>query len=229
MVIAGKIFKLRETIPLRVIATKLLDYRVEESVEEDSQKFTLFTEIVNLDLAGNKLRGLYSKDIVIRISRRGERIPVIKTLEAPFTFTLKENEILLTIIGKKNWANYVANELSKIIFITIGGIVEAKITPETLRLYHEANPEGTKVIFFDNVDIPNIDKLSLYGSDLRNTMLYSEYLSHGNIWYIVATSKKHGYIVGITRNCVVTVFSRIDEYTFFNFVEEEIFPLIEKS
>lgn len=229
MVIAGKLFKLREAVPLRVIATKLLDYRAEESVEEDSQKFTLFTEIINLDLARNRLRGLYSKDILIKISRRGEKIPVIKTLEAPFTFTLRGNEILLTIIGKKNWANYVANELSKIIFIAIGGIVEAKINPETLRLYHEANPESTKVIFFDNVDIPNIDKLSLYGPDLRNTMLYSEYLSHGNIWYIVATSRRHGYIVGITRNCVVTVFSRIEEYTFFNFVEEEIFPLIEAS
>lgn len=229
MVIAGKIFKLRETMPLKVIATKLLDYKTEESIEENSHKFTLYTEIANLDLTGNSLQGLYVKDTLMRINRRGEKVPVIRTLEAPFTFTIRGNEILLTIIGKKNWANYVANELSKIIFIAIGGIVEAKITPETLRQYHEANPEGTKVIFFDNVDIPNIDKLSLYGPDLKNTMLYSEYLTHGNIWYIVATSKKYGYIIGITRNCVVTVFSNIDEYTFFRFIEEEIFPLIEKS
>jgi len=227
LVVAGKIFKLREAIPLRTITAKLLDYKVEETVEEPPQEFTLLTEIVNLDLVGDRIRGLYTKDILIKISRRGEEVPIVKTLEAPFTFTVRGNNILLTIIGKKNWANYVANELSKIIFISVGGIVEARISPETLRQYHEENPEGTKVIFFDNVDIPNIDKLSLYGPDLKNTMLYSEYLSHGSIWYIVATSKKHGYVVGITRNCVITVFSKIDEYSFFRFVEDEIFPLIE--
>ncbi len=227
MVVAGKIFKLREAIPLRTITAKLLDYKVEETVEEPPQEFTLLTEIVNLDLVGDRIRGLYTKDILIKISRRGEEVPIVKTLEAPFTFTVRGNNILLTIIGKKNWANYVANELSKIIFISVGGIVEARISPETLRQYHEENPEGTKVIFFDNVDIPNIDKLSLYGPDLKNTMLYSEYLSHGSIWYIVATSKKYGYVVGITRNCVITVFSKIDEYSFFRFVEDEIFPLIE--
>ena len=227
MVVAGKIFKLREAIPLRTITAKLLDYKVEETVEEPPQEFTLLTEIVNLDLVGDRIRGLYTKDILIKISRRGEEVPIVKTLEAPFTFTVRGDNILLTIIGKKNWANYVANELSKIIFISVGGIVEARISPETLRQYHEENPEGTKVIFFDNVDIPNIDKLSLYGPDLKNTMLYSEYLSHGSIWYIVATSKKYGYVVGITRNCVITVFSKIDEYSFFRFVEDEIFPLIE--
>ena len=227
MVIAGKIFRLREFIPLKTIATKLVDYKVEEVVEEPPGKFNLITEIVNLDLVGNRVRGVYCKDILIKISRRGERVPIVKTIEAPFTFTKINDQILLTIIGKKNLANMIANEMSKILFLSVGGIVEARISPETLRQFHEANPEGTKVIFFDNVDIPNIDKLSLYGPDLRNTMLYSEYLSHGDIWYIVFTSRKHGIIVGLTRNCVVTVFSRIDEYSFFNFVEEEVFPLIE--
>ena len=227
MVIAGKIFRLREFIPLKTIATKLVDYKVEEVVEEPPGKFNLITEIINLDLVGNRVRGVYCKDILIKISRRGERVPIVKTIEAPFTFTKINDQILLTIIGKKNLANMIANEMSKILFLSVGGIVEARISPETLRQFHEANPEGTKVIFFDNVDIPNIDKLSLYGPDLRNTMLYSEYLSHGDIWYIVFTSRKHGIIVGLTRNCVVTVFSRIDEYSFFNFVEEEVFPLIE--
>ncbi len=227
MVIAGKIFRLREFIPLKTIATKLVDYKVEEVVEEPPGKFNLITEIINLDLVGNRVRGVYCKDILIKISRRGERVPIVKTIEAPFTFTKINDQILLTIIGKKNLANMIANEMSKILFLSVGGIVEARISPETLRQFHEANPEGTKVIFFDNVDIPNIDKLSLYGPDLRNTMLYSEYLSHGDIWYIVFTSRKHGIIVGLTRNCVVTVFSKIDEYSFFNFVEEEVFPLIE--
>ena len=117
--------------------------------------------------------------------------------------------------------------MSKILFINIGSIIEAKISSETLRSFHEANPEDTKVIFFDNIDIPNIEKLSLYGSQLLNTNLYNEYLSHGNIWYIVFKSKRFGIIVGITRDCVITCFSKIEPKEFINYIKEEVFPLIE--
>ncbi|HDO20184.1 MAG: hypothetical protein NDF53_01705 [archaeon GB-1867-097] len=222
MVLSAKIYEVREKQPIRSLARKLFNYRVEE--EEEGRR--LITEITDLEVAGRRLRGVYSKDMIIFINRRGEKTPTLITRESPFTFTEYDDRLLLTIIGKKNWANYVANELSKILFITIGNIVEVKIKAETLRRYHEENPEGTKVIFFDNVDIPNVDKLSLYGPDLMNTTLYNQYLSHGNIWYIVATSRKFGYIIGITRNCVITAFSKISEYDFMRFIEEEIYPLI---
>ncbi|MEM4706326.1 MAG: hypothetical protein QXW27_02160, partial [Candidatus Methanomethylicaceae archaeon] len=59
------------------------------------------------------------------------------------------------------------------------------------------------------------------------TNLYNEYLSRGMIWYIVFKSRKFGIIVGITRNCVVTSFSKIEPKEFLNYIKEEIFPLIE--
>lgn len=224
MVLAAKIFKVNEPIDMKSIARKLSGYHIEEEIEDGKK---LVTEIVDLDLIGESLTGIYLKDELIYINRRGEKVPTIITLEAPFKFNKYHEKLLLTVIGKKNWANYVANELSKIIFIAIGVIVEAKINPETLKKYHEENPEATKVIFFDNVDIPNINKLSLYGEDLKNTTLYLQYLSHGTIWYIVARSRKHGYIIGLTRNCVVTAFSKVNQYELLRFIEEEIYPLIE--
>ncbi|MEM2772007.1 MAG: hypothetical protein QXQ92_06615 [Candidatus Nezhaarchaeales archaeon] len=226
MVLAGKVFKLREPLTIAEIAHKLRGYRIEEEYVEEPHRFNLLTEVFNLNLINDELKGVYSKDVVLHIPRRGEVVPVVRTVEAPFMFTRRGNEVLLTVLGKKNKANFVANELSKLLFIVVGGIVEARIPPEALKQYHEQNPAETKVIFFDNVDIPNIDKLSLYGPDLKNTSLYNEYLSHGQIWYVVASSRRYGYVVGITRNSVVTVFSRVNEHEFFNFVKNEVFQLI---
>jgi hypothetical protein len=51
-------------------------------------------------------------------------------------------------------------------------------------------------------------------------------LSHGRIWYVVVTSRRHGYVVGVTGNGIVTVFSRCEVEDFLKYVVEEVFPLI---
>jgi hypothetical protein len=222
MVLSAKIFKIREEVDLITISEKLKGFRKEEEIEEGK----LITEIENLKLGTDYIEGLFSQDIPITFYHREGEKTIIKTIEAPFLFQIYNDKIFLVIIEKKRLANNIANQLSKILFINIGSIIEAEIPSETLRSFHEANPEDTKVIFFDNVDIPNIEKLSLYGSQLLNTNLYNEYLSHGNIWYIVFKSKKFGIIVGITRDCVITCFSKIEPKEFLNYIKEEVFPLI---
>ncbi len=132
----------------------------------------------------------------------------------------------LTVVEKKRVANFDANKLSDIIFEKIGAIVEAKITPETLKAFHDKNPEETKITFFDNVDIPNVEKLSLYRPDLNNTSLFGEYMKHGNLWYVVGRSKETGYVVGITRDASVTIFNLSDKGKYVEYVAKEIFPII---
>ena len=88
------------------------------------------------------------------------------------------------------------------------------------------NFEMTKILFFDDIDLPNISKLSLYGEGLGATKLYNDYLGHGKIWYAVVKSQRYGYVVGVTRNCVVTVFSRTELPDFKGYVRNEILPLI---
>jgi len=227
MVLAGKVFKVREEIDLPTISAKLKEYRKEEEYAQNEHKFNLITEIDRLALAPDSLQGVFSQDIPFTVAHReGERL-VVRTLEAPFLFVKDGDRTLLIVLEKKRVANNIANELSRILFITTGGIVEAKILPETLKTFHEANPDDTKVIFFDGVDIPNVDKLSLYGTGLANTALYNDYLSHGVIWYIVFKSKRYGIVAGVTRSSVVTAFSEIQEAEFLSYIREEVFPLIE--
>jgi len=172
------------------------------------------------------LRGLFVFDRVLNIVQRGEVLPTIATLETPFLFSEYKDQILLLVLEKKYQANRIANQLSEILFIKTGQIVEARIPQETLRRFHEENPEGTKLIWFDNVDIPNISKLSLAGPSLADTALYAEYCTHGDIWYVVFTSKKYRYVAGVTRNGIVALFSKVEEDEFVTYVADEIFPLI---
>jgi len=225
VVVAGKIFRLSEPLAIAEIASRLEGYRTEEPYEEGDYKFTLVTEVVGLLLKENMLRGVYSHDYVIHVFHRGKVAPLPRTVEAHFGFSLHEEATLLTIVEKKRLANFIANKLSEILFEKMGGIVEARIPPETLREFHLKNPEDTKITFFDNVDIPNVNKLSLYGLDLINTSLFEDYCKHGDLWYVVVRSKEYGYVVGLTRDASVTIFNLTDKERYLEYVTKEIYPL----
>jgi hypothetical protein len=226
MVVAGKVFRLSERLSLDEIASKLHGYHVEEPYEEGDYRLMLVTEVVDLTSRENMLKGIFSHDHIIHVFHRRKATPIARTTEALFSFHQLEKATLLTIVEKKRLANFIANKLSEIIFNRIGGIVEARIPPETLREFHMKNPEDTKITFFDNVDIPNVSKLSLYGPDLVNTSLFEDYCKHGDIWYIVAKTREYGYVVGITRDASVTIFNLTDKQKYLEYVAKEIYPLI---
>ncbi|MDI6690729.1 MAG: hypothetical protein QME50_02530 [Candidatus Bathyarchaeota archaeon] len=230
MVVAGKVFRLSEPLSIAEIASELEGYRVEEAYEEGDYKFTLVSEVVGLlpKPKENMLRGVYSHDYVIHVFHRGKMAPLPRTIEAVFSFASHEDNTFLTIVEKKRLANFIANKLSEIIFEKVGGIVEARIPPETLREFHLKNPEDTKITFFDNVDIPNVNKLSLYGPDLINTSLFEDYCKHGDLWYVVARAREHGYVVGITRDASVTIFNLTDKEKYLEYVAREVYKLIMK-
>ena len=72
-----------------------------------------------------------------------------------------------------------------------------------------------------------MEKLCLAGSDVVDTALYEDYLEHGKIWYAVFEVQKRGIVVGITRNCVVTLFSKSTTEEFMNYILEDLLVLIE--
>jgi hypothetical protein len=226
VVVAGKIFKLSEPLALDEIASRLENYHFEEEYEEGDYKFTLLTEVVGLLPKNNTLSGVYSHDYVIHVFHRGKMAPLPRTVEALFSFAQVEDATFLAVVEKKRLANFIANKLSEILFEKVGGVVEARIPPETLREFHLKNPEDTKITFFDNVDIPNVNKLSLYGPDLINTSLFEDYTKHGDLWYVVARSKETGYVVGVTRDASVTIFNLADKNKYVEYVAKEIYPLI---
>ncbi|MDH7478347.1 MAG: hypothetical protein QHH17_08220 [Candidatus Bathyarchaeota archaeon] len=226
MVVAGKIFRLSEPLSIPEIASRLEGYNTEESYEEGDYKFTLVTEVVSLLPKENMLRGVYSHDYVLHVFHRGKVAPLPRTVEALFSFAQRKGTTFLTVVEKKRIANFIANKLSEILFEKMGSILEARIPPETLREFHLKNPEDTKITFFDNVDIPNVNKLSLYGPDLISTSLFEDYCKHGDLWYVVARSKEYGYVVGITRDASVTIFNLTDKEKYLEYATKEVYPLI---
>lgn len=226
MVLACKIFVADDYMPLEEAASKLKGFKVTGDYLDGEQKVELISEIKDLELRDDTLGGVFSIDTPMSVNSRGERRLVPRTFESFFRFFIYNEKLLLLVFEKKERANNVANQLSKILFLIAGRILEARIHPDTLRQYHEEHMEDAKVLFFDDVDIPNISKLSLYGSGLANTALYSEYLTHGNLWYVVVKSKKFGYVTGVTRNGIIVSFTKVEVPDLSNFVKTEIFPLL---
>jgi hypothetical protein len=227
MVVAGKIFKLSELLSVDDVASRLEGYHVEEDYVEGDYNFKLLSEIAGLLPKVDMLKGIYSHDYVMHVFHRGKVAPLPRTVEALFSFAQHENNTFLAVVEKKRLANFIANKLSEILFEKIGGILEARISPEALRSFHLKNPEDTKITFFDNVDIPNVNKLSLYGPDLANTSLFEDYGKHGDLWYVVAKSREFGYVVGITRDASVTIFNlpETEKEKYLEFVAKQVYGL----
>ncbi len=229
MPLAAKVFEVKPETSLEELADKLRDYRVVDERSEEDKVFELVTEVRDLDLRGDILEGVFSRDKVILVNQRGRRVPVLKTVEARIIFRRLGDLTLLTVVQEKHFANAVATLLSHHLFLSYKAIIEARISPEVMREFHERNPEGTKVIYFDGLDFPEVDKLALYGPSLKDASLYEEYLQHGNIWYIVFTVSGTNRVMGLTRNCVVTSFTRMPESEFIEYIHGIVHPLIEES
>jgi hypothetical protein len=227
MVIACKLFRLALPSTLDEVFQKLEGFRVER--EDEETKLQLVTEVKDLKLEGGALSGRIFKDGIIRLNQRDEFRPMLRTMVAPFFFREVGGALHLLIFEKKPRANELANDFSRILFMRPAGVLEDRIAPEVMERYYESSFEDARVVYFDQVDIPNITKLALYGSALSDTNTYREYLDHGRLWYVVVASKSKRFIVGLTRSCVVTVFSQVDPSEVVSYVFEEVAPLAVES
>jgi len=235
MVLPAKIFEIKEEINFGLMIQKLKDFREEENCEKsDGETVNLVTEILDLSLKENLISGVFSADFMRGRYYRRKLIENPVTEEATFWVTQFKNRNFLIVVApsvargvKKLLTNHVANKLSKVLFITPRAIVETKIPHETLKELHESNPQATRLVWFDQIDIPGVEKLCLAGSDLADTQLYQDYLAHGQIWYVVFEAQKRGLTMGITRNSVVTLFSKSTKDELINYIKEDLLTLIE--
>ena len=177
-----KIFEIKSDENTQFFHSRLNNFKIEESQEtSDEKELNLSTEIIELKENEGVLRGIFIKDFLVkdRYKRKMVELPIIE--EVPFSITSYNDKKYLFVFGpsssggqKKLLTNYIANTMSEIIFNTIGSIVEVRIPSETLRELHESNPQATKLIWFDDYDIPGVNKLCLAGSGLADTQLYKE-------------------------------------------------------
>jgi hypothetical protein len=234
MVLPAKIFEVKEKTDIETLAKRLTGFHIEEQYETNSTgTVNLVTQVTDVKQEAEMLQGVFCRDYMGRrfYQRKMTETPV--TEEAPFWFKIFKERIFLIVMApsvargvKKLLTGHVANSLSEILFHKVGFIVEVRITNDTLKELHESNPQATKLIWFDDIDIPSVEKLCLAGSGLADTGLYRDYLKHGNIWYVVFEAKKRGITVGVTRNCVVTLFSKTTVDDFIKYLTEDIFGLI---
>jgi hypothetical protein len=235
LVLPAKVFEIKERSDMGVIIQKLKDFREEEPYQAESgEEVSLVTEILDLRLEDGSISGVFSRDFVRTRFYKRKLVESLVTEEAPFWIRPFGDRLFLIVLApsvargvKKLLTGNVANTLSRILFIRTGTIVETRIPHETLRELHESNPQATKLIWFDQVDIPGVEKLCLAGSDIADTELYQEYLKHGKIWYVVFEVQRRGLVVGITRNGVVTLFSKSTIGDFIRYIQEDILKLIE--
>jgi hypothetical protein len=235
LVLPVKVFEIKEKVDPALLLWKLKDFREEEVYKPESGKsLTLLTEILDLKSEKGLVTGVSSKDFMKENFFRREAVEAAVTEETPFWITASGKKAFLIVLApsvargvKKLLTNYVANKLSKALFINPQAILEVRISHETLKQLHESNPQATKLIWFDDVDIPGIEKLCLAGPDLTDSTLYHDYLQHGKIWYVVFEDQKHGIMVGITRNCVVTLFSKSSVDDFIKYVINDLIQLLE--
>ena len=235
MVLPVKVFEIIDEVDFGFMVQKLKDFREEETYQTESgETIELVTEILDLKVEDTTVSGIFSKDFVGTQFYKRELVEHPSTEEAPFWIVPYNERRFLIVLApsvargvKKLLTGNVANTFSRILFIRTGGIVEASIPSETLRELHESNPQATKLIWFDQVDIPGVEKLCLAGSDVANTDLYQNYLKHGQIWYVVFEAQRRGIVVGITRSCVVTLFSKSTIDEFIRYIREDILQLIQ--
>ena len=225
MPVAGKIFLYLnpEDLTLEEVAEKLRAWSEEETFETPEDDYQLLANVEEVEY-DKELRGIYMYDSVAIHHWRGVAKATPYTTEAPFLFTEQDGQRFLIILAPKNVANRVANRLSTIIHGAQGTIVEPVIRTDSFDEF-QAGTEATKIMLFDDIEIPNMNKATLYGDKVQQTDLFNNFVSIGRPWYMVAKTKQRGWTVGIVRDGAIVVFNTIEKSEFIEFLKEKIFPM----
>ncbi len=224
MPVSAKIFLYREDFTLEEIAEALKGWREEETYEVPGDSYDLLANVENVEYDEEELHGIYIYDSVAVHTWRGAIRSTPFTTEAPFLFTEQEGQRFVIIMAPKGVANRVANRLSTIIHGEQGTIVEPMIRTDNFDDF-QAGTDATKIMLFDDIDLPNMNKGTLYGENVQQTDFYGNFVAHGRPWYMVSKTKQRGWTVGIVRDGTVVVFNTVDMEAFVEFLKEKILPM----
>ncbi|MBU0777647.1 hypothetical protein KKF82_05275 [Patescibacteria group bacterium] len=221
---SGKILRYREDLTLEEMQEKLQGYEYVLNVDDGEYQGDLVSNIEHLMIGDDELAGLFRFDTLTAVHHRSGVKVFAKTTDAPFIFLKYEGEILLVVRAKKSIANSVANSLSMILHGELGTITEITLDSGALEAFC-SRAETTKVLLLQDLTIPNLNKLTLYGADVLQTDLHGEFRGEGAPHYFVAKTKS-GHTVGIVDDASVTMFDSVDSSQYQAFLEEEIFPML---
>src|SRR5207245_9144688 len=81
LVLAAKVFLVREKTELGVLAGKLKTFKVKQETSGEEVDFSLTTEVKDLSVSRSILEGTFSFDDVFVVKHRGKVVPIPRTYE----------------------------------------------------------------------------------------------------------------------------------------------------
>lgn len=218
MVKSGKIFMI-PSIPLEEAKDKLERWEKTVEYEDAGFKVNLIEDISKLSLSTDQLQGIYSYDHVLQNIYRGRLVHTPVTQSSKFVIGDK----WLIVMASKMIANRIAVNLAEILNLDVR---EATIWSNKIDGYLKANDQA-KVVFFDNLDIPGVNKNTLYGEQLVQTNLFGDFKDHGDFRYVITKSTLKGWTVGIVNDGAIVLFNNVEDDEYVDFIEEEIMDLVD--
>lgn len=225
---AGKLFLYVEDLSLEKIHEALDGWSESLEYDDENLQTTLITDIVNLsdvDEDSTDLSGVIRGDGVEMMHHRTGPRHVAYTTSTRFQFFSQDGRNYVILMAAKQTANNVANKLSLILHDEVAAITVPKLNPRKLREFCEGS-EAIKVLLFDDMDIPNMEKATLYGPNITQVNLYGQFVDSGQYRYSVS-KLKDGYTVGIVADASVCIFNTLDTtQDYIDFVKANIVPMV---
>ena len=224
---SGKIFTLPQHLTLDEIHGSLDGFKITEpyeSTEGPGFHIELIKDVTKLRAAPGGLEGIYAYDTVLQHKHRGRILHTPVTTETKFQIS-DTPQMWLLCLAPKHTANKVAIDLATILYGADPEIRETSIWSRRIEEYLSENDQA-KVVLFDNLDIPGIDKDTLYGEELVQTDLFGRFKQSGTFRYIITKSRLTGYTVGIVSDGAVILFNTVEDDEYVSFVEDEIMPMV---
>ena len=221
----GKLYLYTPKYEAQDMVKKLENYNKETRETYGAEDIALGTRIMDVKVSHERVMGLYEKDAVDVKKYRGEDRAAPYTQSAKFIFFCDEERPYLVVLGNKGLADTIANELSILLHEQTGHILEPILNLRGIRELYESG-EATKVIFFDDVEIPNLDKATIYGTNLIQTDFYGRFIDVGNPWWVIYKHRATELVVGIHKKALVCIFSSCTDDEYLEYVTDNVIPLV---
>jgi len=222
---SGKVFVVKGGGSLEDIHGRLDGWEVSESYARGDFKAVLIHNVEDLEAGDHYVNGVYVYDYVLVNTHRGTVVNTPVTRGVPFRFFEKDGDLWLVVIVSKAIANVIAVALAGICAVDVR---EASIFASEMNSFLKVN-DNAKVVLFDNLDIPGVDKNTLYGSELVQTNLFKEFSGRGSPKWVVTEEKVSGYTIGLGGDVGVTVYNNVELNEYLKLVEQDIIPLVRRG
>ncbi|RLE60221.1 MAG: hypothetical protein DRJ35_03870 [Thermoprotei archaeon] len=222
---ACKIFEVMEPLAPEEIYESLEGYSQLWEEEVDGRTVSVGFRVANIDHSGETVWGVVEESFISRMEFRGEEIRVPVSLTIEFSFIEYDKRQFLIVYAGKRRADRLAVRFSEILYDRRDVIVEVYIPPEKMRTLYLDKVGEVRIVILDNLRIPGLSKVTLFGKDLKDSDAFMDYLKKGRESYVVYRDEEG--VFGVSRMGQIIAFSRIDSETLESYLREKIIPLAE--